>query len=49
MKTQLGNRREENKDLIEEFMKVTEEMEKLKNSQPAGQVAPSGDHIQQTS
>jgi hypothetical protein len=49
MKTQLENKSVENKKLSEEVMKVTEVMERMKVSQPARQVAPSLDHMQQTS
>jgi len=44
MKTQLKNKSEENKKLSKEFMKVTEEMARMRNSQPVIQVAPSLDH-----
>jgi len=49
MKTQLESRSEENKKLSQEFMKVTEEMERLKDSQPVRQVVSSREHMQQTS
>ena len=49
MKTQLETKSGENKKLSEEFMKVTEEMVRMRDSQPATQVAPSLDHMQQTS
>jgi len=49
MKTQLETNSGENKKLSEKFMKVTEEMVRMRDSQPARQVAPSLDHMQQTS
>ena len=49
MKTQLKNKSEENKKLSKEFMKVTEEMVRMRNSQPVIQVAPSLDHKQEIS
>ena len=49
MKTQLETKSGENKKLSEEVMKVTEEMVRMRDGQPARQVAPSLDHMQQTS
>jgi len=48
MKTQLQNKSKENKKLSEDVMKVTEEMERTRDSYPARQVAPSLDHRQHT-
>jgi hypothetical protein len=50
IKTQIEDKREENKKkLSEEVIKVTEEMARMRDSQPARHVAPSLDHMQQTS
>jgi hypothetical protein len=49
MRAQLENKSEENKRLNEEVMKGTEEMARMRDSQPARHVAPSLDHMQQTS
>jgi hypothetical protein len=50
IKTQIEDKREENKKkLSEEVRKVTEEMARMRDSQLARQVAPSLDHVQQTS
>jgi len=46
MKTRLENKCKENKKLREEVMKITEEMERTRDSYPAREVAPSMDHRQ---
>jgi hypothetical protein len=49
MKTQLENKSEQNEKLHEEVMKVRAEMSRKKDSQLSRQLAPSLDHMQQTS
>jgi hypothetical protein len=48
MRAQLENKSEENKRLNEEVRKGTEEMARMRDSQPVRLVAPSLDHMQQT-
>jgi hypothetical protein len=48
MKTQIESKSRENKKLRDEVMKVTEEMAKIRDGQPARHEAPSLDHMQQT-
>jgi hypothetical protein len=48
MKTQIENKSGENKKLRDEVMKVTEEMARMRDGQPARHEAPFLDHMQQT-
>jgi uncharacterized membrane protein YgaE (UPF0421/DUF939 family) len=48
LKTQIENKSEENKTMTDEVMKVTEEMVRMRDSQPVRHEAPSLDHMQQT-
>jgi uncharacterized membrane protein YgaE (UPF0421/DUF939 family) len=45
LKTQIENKSEENKTLRDEVMKVTEEMVRMRDSQPVRHEAPSLDHM----